>query len=54
MEFMNNDSLFFKGAILGLILPTLAFLVYFTATFDGDVLALYNQLKVIMNSFTCT
>ena len=44
---MNNDSLFFKGAILGLILPTLAFLVYSIVTFDGDVLALYNQLKVM-------
>lgn len=47
MEFMNNDSLFFKGAILGLILPTLAFLIYSIATFDGDVLALYNKLKVM-------
>ena len=44
---MNNDSLFFKGAILGLILPTLTFLVYSIATFDGDVLALYKQLKVM-------
>tara|TARA_B100000963_G_C22094518_1_gene437984 strand:- start:28 stop:324 length:297 start_codon:yes stop_codon:yes gene_type:complete len=47
MEFMNYDSLFFKGAILGLILPTLAFLVYSIATFDGDAWALYKQLKVM-------
>ena len=45
MEFMNNDSLFLKGMVLGLILPFLAFLVYSTNCFDGDVYGLYNQLK---------
>ena len=46
MGFMINDSLFIKGAVLGLILPTLAFLVYSNIVMDGDMLALYYQLKV--------
>lgn len=44
---MINISLFIKGAVLGLILPTLAFLVYSNIVMDGDVLALYYQLKAM-------
>ncbi|MFL2569390.1 MAG: hypothetical protein ACJ0QH_01630 [Flavobacteriales bacterium] len=44
---MINDSLFTKGAVLGLLLPTLAFLVYSNLVMDGDMLALYYQLKAI-------
>ena len=44
---MINDSLFIKGAVLGLILPTLAFLVYSNIVMDGDMLALYYQLKAM-------
>ena len=40
MGFMINDSLFIKGAVLGLILPALAFLVYSNVVMDGDMLAL--------------
>ena len=47
MEFMNYDSSFFKGAILGLIFPTLGFQLYSIITLDGDVFALYKQLKVM-------
>ena len=47
MGFMINDSLFIKGAVLGLILPTLAFLVYSNIVMDGDMLALYYQLKAM-------
>ena len=44
---MINDSLFIKGAVLGLILPTLAFLAYSNIVMKGDVLALYYQLKAM-------
>lgn len=44
---MINDSLFIKGAVLGLILPTLAFLVYSSVVMEGDMLALYYQLKAM-------
>ncbi|MEC8273361.1 MAG: hypothetical protein VXZ76_00820 [Bacteroidota bacterium] len=47
MGFMINDSLFIKGAVLGLILPTLAFLIYSNLVMEGDMLALYHQLKVM-------
>ena len=44
---MINDSLFIKGAVLGLILPTLAFLAYSNIVMEGDMLALYYQLKAM-------
>tara|TARA_Y200000002_G_scaffold22729_1_gene17185 strand:+ start:5774 stop:6061 length:288 start_codon:yes stop_codon:yes gene_type:complete len=44
---MINDSLFIKGTVLGLILPTLAFLVYSNIVMEGDMLALYYQLKAM-------
>ena len=44
---MINISLFIKGAVLGLILPTLAFLVYSNIVMEGDMLALYYQLKAM-------
>lgn len=47
MGFMINDSLFIKGAVLGLILPTLAFLAYSNIVMKGDMLALYYQLKAM-------
>ena len=47
MGFMINDSLFIKGTVLGLILPTLAFLVYSNIIMEGDMLALYYQLKAM-------
>ena len=47
MGFMINDSLFIKGAVLGLILPTVVFLVYSNIVMEGDMLALYYQLKAM-------
>ena len=47
MGFVINDSLFIKGAVLGLILPTLAFLVYSNIVMEDDMLALYYQLKAM-------
>ena len=47
MGFMINISSFTKGAVLGLILPTLAFLVYSNIVMEGDMLALYYQLKAM-------
>ena len=47
MGFMLNISSFTKGAILGLILPILAFLVYSNIVMEGDMLALYYQLKAM-------
>ena len=44
---MINDFSFIKGAVLGLILPTLAFLVYSNIVMDGYMLALYYQLKAM-------
>lgn len=44
---MINDSSFIKGAVLGLILPTLAFLVYSNIVMDGYILGLYYQLKAM-------
>ena len=44
---MINISLYTKGAILGLIIPTLAFLVYSNIVMEGDMLALYYQLKAM-------
>ena len=44
---MINDSLFIKGTVLGLILPTLAFLVYSNIVMEGDMLALYYHLKAM-------
>lgn len=44
---MIRDSLFLKGAVLGLILPTLAFLIYSNIIIEGDMLALYFQLKAM-------
>jgi len=44
---MIKDSLFLKGVVLGLILPTLAFLVYSNIVLEGDMLALYFQLKAM-------
>ena len=47
MGFMINISSFTKGVILALILPTLAFLVYSNIVMQGDLLALYYQLKAM-------
>ena len=47
MGFMINISSFTKGAILGLILPILAFLVSSNIVMEGDMLALYYQLKAM-------
>ena len=44
---MINISSFTKGAILGFILPNLAFLVYSNIVMEGDMLALYYQLKAM-------
>ena len=44
---MINISSFTKGAILGLILPNLAFLVYSNIVMEGDMLVLYYQLKAM-------
>jgi len=44
---MIKDSYFLRGAVLGLILPTLAFLIYSNIVMEGDMLALYFQLKAM-------
>jgi len=44
---MIKDPLFIRGAVLGLILPTLAFLIYSNIIMDGDMIALYFQLKAM-------
>lgn len=47
MGIMIKESMFWKGSILGLILPTLAFVVYSNIKMDGDIFALYYQLKAL-------
>jgi hypothetical protein len=47
MGIMIRESLFWKGSVLGLILPTLAFVVYSNIKMDGDIFALYYQLKAL-------
>lgn len=44
---MIKDSLFWKGAVLGVIIPALAFLIYANIKMDSDVLALYYQLRAM-------
>ena len=44
---MIRDSFFLRGAVLGLILPTLAFLIYSNIVMEGDMMALYFQLKAM-------
>lgn len=44
---MIRDSLFWKGAVLGIILPVLAFLIYSNFKMDGDMFALYYQLRAM-------
>ena len=44
---MITDYLFIKGAVLGLILPTLTFIVYSNIVMEGDMLPLYYQLKAM-------
>ena len=47
MEPMIKDSLFWKGAILGIILPILCFLIYANIKMEGDIIALYYQLRAM-------
>ena len=44
---MIKDSLFWKGAILGIILPILCFLIYANIKMEGDIIALYYQLRAM-------
>mgnify|MGYP001223621877 FL=1 len=45
MEFMINNPLFKRGAVLGFILPFLSFLIYSQIVMDGDVIYFYKELK---------
>lgn len=42
---MIREKLFWRGAVLGLILPVLAYVAYATFYMDGDLLALYVLLR---------
>ena len=42
-----TTSLFWRGVILGFILPLLGFVVYANIIMEGDLLALYIQLKTL-------
>lgn len=44
---MIKEKLFWRGVVLGLIVPTLAFIIYSNIIMDGDFYALYLQLKVM-------
>ena len=42
-----TTSLFWRGVILGFILPLLGFVVYANIIMEGDLVALYIQLKTL-------
>ena len=44
---MINSRLFWRGAILGLILPLLAFVIYSNFVLGSDIITTYIQLKVM-------
>ncbi|MGC6428384.1 MAG: hypothetical protein ACON4Y_04340 [Flavobacteriales bacterium] len=44
---MINSRLFWRGAILGLILPLLAFVIYSNFVLGSDIITTYIQLEVM-------
>ena len=44
---MIRDSLFVRGAVLGLLIPSIAFMVYALVRMEGDFVALYYELKAL-------
>ena len=44
---MITHKLFIRGLVLGFLLPVLAFVVYANISMDGDLVALFIQLKTL-------
>ncbi|MEC8610417.1 MAG: hypothetical protein VXY06_01545 [Bacteroidota bacterium] len=44
---MITEKLVLRGVVLGFLLPILAFVVYANISMDGDLLALFIQLKTL-------
>ena len=44
---MIKDQLFIRGAVLGLLIPSIAFMIYSLVRMDGDFVALYYELNAL-------
>ena len=44
---MIKDKLFLRGSILGLLIPSIAFMIYSSVRMDGDFVALYYELNAL-------
>ena len=42
---MIKDQLFIRGSVLGVLIPTLVFMIYALIRMDGDFVALYYELN---------
>ena len=44
---MIRDKLFIRGSILGLLIPSISFMIYSLVRMDGDFVALYYELNAL-------
>jgi len=44
---MIKDKLFLRGSILGLLIPSIVFMIYSSVRMDGDFVALYYELNAL-------
>ena len=44
---MIKDQLFIRGAVLGFLIPSIAFMIYSLVRMDGDFVALYYELNAL-------
>ena len=44
---MMKDQLFIRGAVLGLLIPSIVFMIYSLVRMDGDFVALYYELDAL-------
>ena len=44
---MIKDLLFIRGAVLGLLIPSIVFMIYSLLRMDGDFVALYYELDAL-------
>ena len=47
MDVMIKDQLLRRGAVLGLLIPSIAFMIYSLLRMDGDFVALYYELNAL-------
>ena len=44
---MMKNQLFIRGAVLGLLIPSIVFMIYSLVRMDGDFIALYFELDAL-------